>query len=257
VTVRNTGESGATGVRAVITVPEGAQLDASASGGPDGWVPCEDDPGALCLPELAPGASSALSVVVRVGETASFPLGSTIRVAVSGAGLEPVLRAVPVVVPPSPFEPLVTGGGGVGLPVDEPGTVRFSVEAGGRTPGRDLVATLALPAGVRWAGTPGETAPWACEADGDSVRCTLAELPVADGGSARADLSFTVVADASARDVAGLVATLTVQDSLGVSATGTVPLEVTGPAPQPTQTVPPQDPTPPAETVPPEPSPEG
>ena len=227
ITLVNAGETGATDLRAALLLPAGVALAGSAGAGPDRWQPCADDATAFCLPALAGEASSVLAAVLQVAPDAPPDASTnvTLRLSAADGGTFPSL-SVPATVRPTPADLLLGDLGSVTLAEGVPQDVFIPVGNAGGTPARDVLATVSLPAGVSWVGT--SAGPWGCTPEGTGASCRLDELPAGSPGSptVRA-LALTVVADAGAAGVPGLVIGVTVTDAAGASRTGGLPVSVT------------------------------
>ncbi len=241
ITLVNTGGSDATDLRAGLFLPIGVDL---ASPGAGDWQPCADDaagaPADFCLDALPAGASAVLSAVLRVGADAPVDAASSVSMSVSGEGTTPRTLAVPATVSASPADLTTITAGVVTLDEAVPELVPVVVTNRGRTPARDVVASLALPVGVRWAAEQAQTQPWSCAADGARVECRLGAL----AGGATADLGLWLVGDATAAGVPGLSAGLTITHADGSARSATLRLSVR-PTPQQVPELPPVQEIPP------------
>lgn len=250
ITLVNTGATDVTDLRAALLLPSGVEVAAAGAGD---WQPCADDaagpPAEFCLDALPGGGSAVLSAVLRASADAPVDTASTVAVSVSGEGSTPRTLSVAATVSATPADLALLVAGPVALDQDVAGVAALAVTNRGRTPARDVVVSLMLPAGVAWVGDQGATQPWSCARDGARVTCRLAELPARD----TVDLRLRLAADASAVGVPGLAVELVVAHAGGATRSDTLPLSVR-PAPQQVPEVPPVPELPPP-VVPPVPAP--
>ena len=199
VVVKNTGETTARALVAVVDLPGGVFWDRGLVVVTD-WSCTDPRSGSSAevtctLPELAPGGQSDLQIPVSMNGALGGGRDIAITVEADGVSLSEPVRSTIVasdLVFSSPVTAYLIRGAS--------GTIAFAVRNTGTAPAFDVSATVSVPKSVSFddpAVRPGENTEWDCtRVTGQWVTCDLTDGPLAPGESAAVVLRATAIAAA-------------------------------------------------------------